>query len=92
MLTPAERETVLRIAHAHGAERVRVFGSVARGNAGAGSDLDLLVDMGPGTSLLNIIAIKQDLEELLGRKVDVLTESAISRYFRDAVLREAVPL
>ena len=69
-----------------------MFGSVARGEATKTSDLDLLIEMEPGRSLLDIIAIKQDLEELLGCKVDVVTEAAISPYLRDKVLHEAVRL
>ena len=88
-----ERRTdILRVARAHGATRVRVFGSIARGEAGPGSDLDLLVDLEPGRSLLHLIALKQDLEDLLGRDVDVVTEAAVRPYARDDVLREAVPL
>jgi len=87
-----KREEILRIARGHGARHVRMFGSVARGEGGAGSDLDLLVELDPGRSLLDIIAIKQDLEDLLGCKVDVVTEAAISPYIRDQVLEEAVSL
>ena len=86
------RDEILRIAAAHGASRVRVFGSVARGDANPDSDLDLLVDLSPGRSLLDIVAMKQDVEEFLGRKVDVVTERAVSRYMREEVLREAVSL
>jgi predicted nucleotidyltransferase len=86
------RDTILRIVSGHGACRVRVFGSVARGEARPESDLDLLVDMTAGHSLLDIIAIKQDLEDLLGRKVDVVTEAAVSPYLRRAVLAEATDL
>ena len=87
-----QRAEILRIAHSHGATRVRVFGSVARGEAGPESDIDVLIDLERGRSLLDIVAIKQDLEDLLGRKVDVVTEAAVSRYIRDEVLSEAVPL
>jgi uncharacterized protein len=67
-------------------------GSVVRGVATESSDLDLLIEMESGRSLLDIVAIKQDLEELLGCKVDVVTEAAISPYLRDKVLHEAVRL
>ena len=87
-----KREEILRIARGHGARRVRMFGSMARGEGEPGSDLDLLVELDPGRSLLDIIAIKQDLEDLLGCKVDVVTEAAISPYIRDQVLEEAVSL
>ncbi|MBU4232121.1 MAG: nucleotidyltransferase family protein [Desulfobacterales bacterium] len=91
-LLQQKRQQVLEIAEGHGARNVRLFGSVARGETTATSDLDLLIDMEPGRSLLDIVAIKQDLEELLGCKVDVVTEAAISPYLRDKVLHEAVRL
>ena len=87
-----KREEILRVAGLHGARSVRIFGSVARGEAGPDSDLDLLVELTPDRSLLDIIAIQQDLEDLLRRKVHVLTEAAVSPYFREAVLKEAVDL
>jgi hypothetical protein len=65
---------------------------VARGEAGPDSDVDVLVNLNPGRSLLDIVAIKQDLEDLLGRKVDVVTEAAISPYIREQVLKEAIDL
>jgi predicted nucleotidyltransferase len=85
-----KRDEILRIAAAHGAQNVRVFGSVSRGEADAKSDVDLLVKLEPGRSLLDLIAMKQDLEDLLGREVDVVTEDAVSTYIREQVLREAV--
>jgi predicted nucleotidyltransferase len=96
MMTPGilgdKRGEVLRIATRHGAAKVRVFGSVVRGDAGPDSDVDILIDLDPGRSLLDIVAIKQDLEDLLGCRVDVVTEAAISPYIRDRVLEEAVGL
>jgi predicted nucleotidyltransferase len=86
------RDEILRIAGAHGAHSVRVFGSVSRSEAGPKSDVDLLVKLEPGRSLLDLIAIKQDLEDLLGREVDVVTEDAVSPYIREQVLKEAVSL
>jgi uncharacterized protein len=91
-LLKQKRRPILEIAQRHGALNVRIFGSVARGEATDSSDLDLLIEMEPGRSLLDIIAIKQDLEELLGCKVDVVTQAAISPYLRDKVLHEAVRL
>ena len=85
-----KREEILRIATVHGAHNVRVFGSLARGEAGPESDLDILVKLDPSRSLLDIITIKQDLEDLLGCEVDVVTEAAISPYIRDQVLKEAI--
>jgi predicted nucleotidyltransferase len=87
-----KRDEILRIAASHGARDVRVFGSLARGEARSDSDIDILVKLDPGRSLLDIIAIKQDLEDLLGCDVDVVTEAAISPYIREEVLREAVSL
>jgi uncharacterized protein len=87
-----KRDEILRIAGAHGARNVRVFGSVSRGEAGTKSDVDLLVKLEPGRSLLDLIAIKQELEDLLGREVDVVTEDAVSPYIREQVLKEAVSL
>ncbi len=87
-----KREEILRIASSHGARNVQLFGSHARGTAGPDSDVDLLVQLEPGHSLLDLIAIKQDLEDLLGCKVDVVTEPPLSPYVRDQVLDEAVRL
>lgn len=81
-----------RLAHRYGARNIRVFGSVARGEAGPQSDLDLLVDMEAGRSLLDLVAFWQDLEELLGRRVDILTDGGISPYLKDRIYSEAIPL
>jgi predicted nucleotidyltransferase len=86
------RADIARIATSHGARRVRVFGSIARNEAHPTSDVDLLVDLEPGRTLLDLVAIKQDIEDLLNRKVDVVTEASVSPYIRDAILREAVNL
>jgi predicted nucleotidyltransferase len=83
---------ILDIARRHGATRVRVFGSRATGVAEPSSDVDLLVSLEPGRDLLNLIALKQDLEALLGRPVDVVEEKALSPYLRQRVLGEATPL
>jgi predicted nucleotidyltransferase len=85
-------ERLVETAARHGAHNVRVFGSVARGTATEESDLDLLVDMEPGRDLFDLVALKREVEESLGRRVDVLTESSLSPYLREKVLREAVPL
>jgi hypothetical protein len=87
-----KREEILKITASYGGQNIRVFGSVARGQAGPNSDLDLLVTLEAGRSLLDLIAIKQDLEDLLGCKVDVVTEAGISPYIRERVLREVVIL
>lgn len=91
-LVADRRDAILALAERHGARNVRVFGSAARGTAGDGSDLDLLVELEPGRTLLDHVALKQDLEELLGIEVDVVTEAALHRSMRDRVLAEAVPV
>jgi uncharacterized protein len=87
-----KRGEVLRLAALHGARKVRIFGSVARGDAGPTSDIDFLIELEPGRSLLDHVGFKQDLEDLLTRKVDVVTEKALHWYIRDRVLAEAIPL
>jgi predicted nucleotidyltransferase len=87
-----KREEILEIVKRHGADQVRVFGSIARGEARADSDVDLLVRPGPQTSPWFPAGLVLDLEALLGRKVDVLTEKALHWYIRDRILSEAVPL
>lgn len=87
-----KRAEILAIAARHGASNVRIFGSVARGEDTTTSDVDILVDMHGDRSLLDLVALKQDIEELLGRKADVLTEESISRYLRDRIRAEARPL
>lgn len=86
------RAEILALARKHGASDLRVFGSVARGEADDRSDLDLLVRFDEGRTLLDQIALSQDLEQLLGVHVDVLTEGGLSPYIHDQVLREAVPV
>jgi hypothetical protein len=91
-LVKQKRTDILRIAGQHGARNVRLFGSIARGEAGPGSDVDILIDLGPHHSPFFPAGLKLDLEELLGCKVDVLTEKALHWYIRERVLKEAVPL
>ena len=86
------RDRILEIAAQYGARNVRVFGSIARGDAHPDSDIDLLVDLQPGRSLLDHVALWQDLEELLGRKVDVLVDGGISPYLEEQIRAEAKPL
>ncbi len=88
----SKRDEILRIAAKYGASNVRVFGSVARGEAGPKSDVDLLVELEAGRSLLDHVALLQDLEDILSRKVDVVNEKALHHCVRDKVLREATPL
>ena len=87
-----KREEILRLASRYGARNVRLFGSVARGESTEASDIDLLVEMDPERSLLDHIALMQDLEDLLSCKVDLVSERALHRSIRDAVLQEAVAL
>lgn len=86
------RSEILRIAQAHGAKNVRVFGSVARGEEGPDSDLDLLVDLEPRRNLLDLGHLVMDLQDLLGRKVDVVEPEGLHWYIRERVLKEAVAL
>ena len=88
----SKRQEILAVAAKHGARNLRVFGSVARGEARPESDLDILVEMEPGRSLMDHIALMQDLEDLLQRKVDVVSEKALHWYIRDRVLAEATPI
>jgi hypothetical protein len=87
-----KREEILRLAAQHGATNVRVFGSLARGAARPDSDVDILITLEPGRSLLDLIGLQQDLEDLLNCKVDVVTEAAVSPYIRPQVLQDAVAL
>ena len=91
-LLRSKREEILRLASRHGARNVRVFGSVARGEADELSDVDLLVDLEPGRSLLDLGGLLMDLRDLLRRNVDVVTERGLKARIRSRVLQEAVPL
>jgi predicted nucleotidyltransferase len=86
------RDEILRIARSHGAMNVRLFGSYARGGETSESDLDILVTLEPHRSLLDLIAIKQDLEDELEIEVDVVTEASLSPYFREQVIKETILL
>ena len=88
----SRRQEILQLAARHGARNVRVFGSAARAEAGPTSDVDILVDMEEGRSLLDLVAFWQDLEDLLGRKVDVITDGGVSPYLKDRIYSEATPL
>jgi predicted nucleotidyltransferase len=87
-----KREEILRIAAKHGAYNVRVFGSVARGEAGPDSDVDLLVEMGPNRTPWFPGGLIADLEDLLGRRIDVATPKGLHRRIRESVLAEAIDL
>ena len=88
----SKREQILQLARRHGVTRVRVFGSMARGDAGPQSDVDLLVDVGAEPSPWFPGGLIAELEELLGRRVQVVTERGLDALLRDRVLQEAVPL
>lgn len=88
----SRREQILRTAKEHGAYNVRVFGSVARGEADEKSDIDILVDLEPGRSLLDHAALSLALQQLMGCQVDVVTSRGLRERIRERVLREAVPL
>jgi predicted nucleotidyltransferase len=87
-----KRQDLLNIAASHGACNIRVFGSVARGEADESSDIDLLVDMEPDRSLLDVAALLADLRDLLGRRVDVVSEKGLYWLIRRRVVKEAKPL
>lgn len=86
------RPEILRIAERHGARNVRVFGSVARGEADDASDIDFIVDLEPDRSLLDMGGLMMELRDLLGREIDVVTERGLNPRIRDRILSEAVPL
>jgi uncharacterized protein len=91
-LLKQKREQILQTAAHYGAYDVRVFGSVARGEADAASDIDLLVKLEPGRSLMDLGGLLYDLQNLLGTEVDVVTEKGLRPRLREQVIREAIPL
>ena len=91
-LLAEKREEILCIAARHGAYNVRVFGAMARAGAGPASDVDLLVDVRPDYSAFFPGGLVADLEDLLGRRVDVVEPAGLHWYLRDTILHEAVPL
>jgi predicted nucleotidyltransferase len=91
-LLKKNRNAVMGLARKHGARNLRIFGSVARGESVAGSDIDLLVKMEEGRSLLDLTALTLDLQELLGLKVDVISEDGLYWLLRRRILKEARPL
>jgi len=91
-LLKEKREDILRLAEKYGAANVRIFGSVARGEAGPESDVDFLIDMEPGRTLFDLGGFLYELRELLGIPVDVVPEKGLRENIRANVLEEAVPL
>ena len=91
-LLKSRRDEIMTVARRHGVTRVRVFGSKARGEAGPSSDLDLLVDVGPGTSPWFPGGLAAELESMLGLPAQIVTERGLDQLLRDRVLKEAVPL
>lgn len=91
-LIQTQRDQILRIAGKYGARKLRIFGSVACGQSNSQSDVDILVEFDAKSSLLDHVALMQDLEDLLGRRVDIVNEKALHWYIRDRVLKEARPL
>lgn len=91
-LIMARKEEILQIARKHGAMNIRLFGSVARGQASQSSDIDILVDVGENPSPWFPGGLIADLEELLGTRVHVVTVGSLHSYIRDSVLQEAIPL
>ena len=87
-----KRDAILALAVKYGASHLRLFGSVARGEARPDSDIDLLVDLEPGRSLFDLGGLLMDLQNLLGFKVDVVTEPGLRPRIREQVLQEARPL
>jgi predicted nucleotidyltransferase len=91
-LLQGKRDEILQVAVRHGARNVRIFGSAARGEATEQSDVDFLVDMEPGRSFFDLAELLEELRRLLGRDVDVVTESSLYWLLRRRILKEAKPL
>lgn len=91
-LIARNRDAIKKIARRYNAANICVFGSMARGDAGNDSDVDLLADLDVNTSLLDRIALTQEIEDLLGRKIDLVTPDKLHRVIKDRVIKEAVPL
>ena len=91
-LQHTRRDQILRLAASHGAHNVRIFGSTARGGASPLSDIDFLVDLDPGRTLMDLGGLLIDLQELLQARVDVATEGMLRPKVRERALADAVPL
>ncbi len=88
----SRRHQIIAVAARHGVRNIRVFGSVLRGDDRPDSDIDLLVEVEPDRSLLDVIGLEQELEELLGRRVEVVTVGGLSPYLQQRILAEAAEL
>jgi len=88
----AHRDEIISIAKRHGVHNIRIFGSYARGEERPGSDLDLLVDIDPDKSLLEQVALIQDLEAVLRIQIDIVEPQCLHWFIKEKVLAEAVPL
>ncbi|MEL7564972.1 MAG: nucleotidyltransferase family protein [Dehalobacterium sp.] len=84
-----KRDIILSIASKHGASKVRIFGSMVRGDHKPNSDVDILINLDKERSLFDLIALKNDLEQLLGRKVDIVTENSVHRHLKNRIISEA---
>jgi len=91
-LLKQKRDDILNIASRYGARKIRVFGSVIRGEERPDSDVDFLVELEEGRSLMDLGGLLMDLQKLLGRNVDIVTEKGLHWYIKDRVLREARPI
>jgi len=91
-LLTQNKDRIREICRRHGASNIRIFGSVARHEAGKESDIDILVDLEPGRTLFDLGGLAYDLERLLGRPVEVATPGLLRAHIRNRIIREAVPL
>ena len=87
-----KKEEILVVAQQHGIMNIRIFGSVARGDDNLQSDIDLLVDLEKGLTLFDLGGALIQLQDLLGRKVDIVTERGLHWYLREKIMKEAKPL
>lgn len=88
----SKRDEIIQLSLRYGIQRIRLFGSAAEGKETKESDIDFLVAFEPGRSLLDLIGFKQDVTELLERKVDVVSEKGVSPYLKDRIFKSAIPL